>query len=299
MADRTFEQTYRNVTDDYVEPLKAFREAHPTQSITVEAEHVEQVTWTYATGGEGDETILFLHSAPTTWDTYYMQIAALEEDYHVIAPGVPAVPTMKEISDGLVAILDEEGVEQVVVYGVAFGGEIAQAFVRHYPERVAALILSHTLPPGERGAEDTGEQRHAILSRPEFLFESMSVRTRMTELSHDIPAFRPDEQAFWDAYFSEMYPARVDKETIMGRLEASLDYHTGYEFEKGGPEGWDGRVLIIESARDDTMRETDKSALRSLYPDATVHTITEYGHTGSIGRVDEYVEPIRSFLDEG
>ncbi len=299
MADRAFERTYRDVSDELVQSLKAFRKAHPRQTITVEAEYVEQVTWTYVTGGEGEGTILFLHSVPTTWDTYYLQIAALEDDYRVIVPAIPAVPTMKGVSDGLAAILDEVGVEQVHIYGVAFGGEIAQAFVRNYPERVASLILSHTLPPGKRGAEDAAEQRHAILSRPEFLFESMSVRARMTELSNDIPAFRPDEQAFWDAYFTELYPTRVDKETIMGRYEASIDYHTTYEFETGGPEGWDGRVLIVESARDDTMRETDKAALRALYPGAAVHTITEYGHTGVIARVDEYVQPILDFLGEG
>jgi pimeloyl-ACP methyl ester carboxylesterase len=299
MADRAFERTYRDVPDELVESLKAFREAHPPQTITVEAERVEQVTWTYVTGGEGEATILFLHSVPTTWDTYFLQIAALEADYRVVVPAIPAVPTMKEISDGLAAILDEVGVEQVHVYGVAFGGEIAQAFVRHYPERVASLILSHTLPPGKRGAEDATEQRHAIRSRPEFLFETMSVRARMTELSNDIPAFRPDEQAFWEAYFTELYPARVDKETIMGRYEAAINYHTAYEFEKDGPEGWDGRVLIVESARDDTMRETDKAALRALYPGAAVHTVAEYGHTGMIARVDEYVGPVRDFLAGG
>jgi poly(3-hydroxyoctanoate) depolymerase len=60
---------------------------------------------------------------------------------------------MGSIARELEHVLDELGYDQVDLFGVSFGGALAQQFVRQSPQRVRRLILAATLPgvPGLGG----------------------------------------------------------------------------------------------------------------------------------------------------
>ncbi|YCQ18762.1 alpha/beta hydrolase (plasmid) [Arthrobacter sp. Z1-15] len=53
--------------------------------------------------------------------------------------------TVAEVIDDAAAILDAEGVKQVIVYGASYGSYLAQGFGIRYPERVGGMILDSAM----------------------------------------------------------------------------------------------------------------------------------------------------------
>lgn len=65
----------------------------------------------------------------------------------------PAVAyTMGDYADDAAALLDYAGWDQCQVFGVSFGGMVAQEFALRYPTRVLRLVLACTSSGGEGGA---------------------------------------------------------------------------------------------------------------------------------------------------
>ncbi|MCC5948155.1 MAG: alpha/beta fold hydrolase [Nitriliruptoraceae bacterium] len=53
----------------------------------------------------------------------------------------PEAMTLTQAADDLAAVLDDAGIEQVVVYGTSYGSYLAQLFGARHPGRIAAMVL--------------------------------------------------------------------------------------------------------------------------------------------------------------
>ncbi len=113
--------------------------------------------------GEGTP-LLLIHGFPFDHRTWDGQLKALSSRARVITPdlagfgespaGEPPYSVQRYAED-CVAVLDGLDInEPVVVGGLSMGGYIALAFVRHFPERVAGLLLAST-----RAGADSQEGR--------------------------------------------------------------------------------------------------------------------------------------------
>ncbi len=103
--------------------------------------------------------VIFLHAFPlnrTMWDG---DIAGLlnEQRYRLVsldwrgfgesdAPGEGEIATMDLLAGDVVALMDHLGIEQAVLCGLSMGGYVAFACLRHFPQRIAGLILADTRP---------------------------------------------------------------------------------------------------------------------------------------------------------
>lgn len=105
----------------------------------------------YEAGIQHGRSILLLHGgmgdAMLNW---FDIIPNLADDYHVLAPDLPgfggteSLPTgsaLSDMIDWLLAFLESQGIEQVVVIGSSFGALIARLMAAQYPQIVAAIIL--------------------------------------------------------------------------------------------------------------------------------------------------------------
>jgi 3-oxoadipate enol-lactonase len=108
--------------------------------------------------------VLLVHAFPLHAGMWEPQIQSLGR-FRVIAPdlkgfggsGAPEDPadySMDGYADDLKALLEELGLQHAVVVGLSMGGYIALAFVRRYPESVAALVLADS-----RAEADAGESK--------------------------------------------------------------------------------------------------------------------------------------------
>lgn len=110
---------------------------------------VDGLSVTYRAYGAGD-TVLLVHGAfghGAFWD---QQIAALQDEYRVIAPDLPGhgdsdAPTITYSSDLMVRalrrILDQEGASRVVAVGHSLGSLLVRDLYLAEPGRIAGLFL--------------------------------------------------------------------------------------------------------------------------------------------------------------
>lgn len=123
------------------------------------------------TGGDG-RAVLLVHAFPLDSKMWAGQIDAFGDRYRLIAPDLkgfggsdapeePAAYSMDDYADCLAGLLDELGLDQVVLVGLSIGGYISFAFLRRHPGRLAGLVLADTraeADPPEGVAKRTSQQ---------------------------------------------------------------------------------------------------------------------------------------------
>lgn len=245
--------------------------------------------WRYRCVGVGTEPVMWLTGALGVGDFAFAQILALGDGFRVLAPDYPPVHSLEQLVEGLVAILDAEGLGAVHVVSGSFGGMVAQHLVRRHSERVRSLVLSHTAAP------ESGRARMAMVRAvvgtlglwPGWLVRALFRR----RLRGSFAAADP----FWLRYFDSTVASLSNADLVSRvRLAAEFAGQTGY-----GPDdldAWPGRVLIMDADDDPQMPAATRAALRALYPEAEVHSFSGTGHSAAIMNPEGYAQVIRRFL---
>ena len=280
------ERYFQQVPPAAVDELLKFRDTHPLKQIAVRG-----VRWTYLIAGRGPATLLILPGLLGFGEMSFQHIRAFETDYRVVAPDYPfEITTMRELVDGLAALLDAEGIKRVHVLGGSYGGMVAQWLVRRYPQRVASLVLSHTGGPKiDRAAAN---RRVIALLR---LLPMNVLRFMLKGATRKSLKDAPEQLPFWEAYSNEMI-ARLSKADLIGRYQAATDFDASSAFTPDDLTDWSGRILILEGDNDPIAEAPARAALKALHPRASVHTFHGSGHVASIAKLDEYVAVIKHFL---
>jgi pimeloyl-ACP methyl ester carboxylesterase len=267
--------------------LQVFRRTHPYREIEVDG-----VWWRYVVGGRGERTLLLPSCGTRAPDMYLLLFEALEPQFRVISPAYPAVRNMDVLVEGLVAIMDAEGVEQADLFGSSFGGFVAQCFVRRYPERVRSLVLANTGAPGVSPLPGL-----PLLVRLFALLPEGVVRRATGWNWRRWFVAPPEEQRFWHGLLEELLTTRLTKADLVSALEERLDF-SRYRFGPNDLANWPGRILVIESEHDNTFSPRAREALRALYPQARVRTFADAGHAVMVTQPAEYIATVRSYLEE-
>ncbi len=103
------------------------------------------------------------------------------------------------------------------------------------------------------------------------------------------------EREFWKAFFNEI-AFKTTKEDLINERKAMLDYVTNYHFSKDDLVGWPGRIFIIESDNDSAFDKGAREELKTLYPEAQVHTFRNAGHSPAYSDPAVYISLVRDFL---
>lgn len=122
----------------------------------------------YRESGAG-AAIVFLHGIGSSSEGWAAQLAHFGKTHRAIAwdaPGYggsgdlePLAPAASDYADALAGLLDALGIERAALVGNSLGALMAAAFVRRYPARVAALILSDAAAGhGRLSEEDRNEK---------------------------------------------------------------------------------------------------------------------------------------------
>jgi 3-oxoadipate enol-lactonase len=127
----------------------------------------------YTDEGPGPAVVL-LHGFGLSRAMWDEQVAALGNIYRLIVPDLrghgksPApegIPTIDEMADDVVELLDHLAIrEPVVVGGLSMGGYVALSVVSRYPERVRGLMLLDTRAAGDTAEAATTRRKLAALT---------------------------------------------------------------------------------------------------------------------------------------
>ena len=106
-------------------------------------------------GPEGAPVVVLAHGATLDHRMFDVQMEALTKRFRVIRwdlPGhglskpIPPSFTLSGAVQDLRAILDREGVGDVMLVGQSMGGDVCQEFLFQYPDRVTRLVLIGCVP---------------------------------------------------------------------------------------------------------------------------------------------------------
>ncbi len=281
VSKTSFEELYADVDQSVVDSLVAFRAAYPTKTVDV-----NNAAWEYVVVGQGEDTIVFLHGMTGAYDIWWQQMEALQGKYRLIAMTYPAAGSLAEMGQGVMTILDAEGVDQFNVVGSSLGGYFAQYLVANYPERVQKAVFANTFPPNDLIAEQNKVVGSLLPYLPEWLIMNVfsgSIRESV------YPASEYSELVL--AFGLEQTGGRMNKGQIIGRFHSVID-----PFSVPDPEALGIPVMIIESDNDPLVAPILRSELKTTYPSAIVHTFTGAGHFPYLNRAEEYTRIIDEFL---
>lgn len=109
----------------------------------------------WVAGPEEGPTLMFLHGATMDHRMFNAQVEALHNDYRLLVWDAPGHGQSQPLSGDfrlehcgadVLAVLDQEGVEQAFLCGQSLGGYIAQHAYLQAPERIRALIIIGSTP---------------------------------------------------------------------------------------------------------------------------------------------------------
>lgn len=276
-----FDEVYAKADAPESESLSAFRVNYPPSSLEANG-----VKWEYIAMGEGEETILFLHGMTGAYDIWWHQLETLQVDYRVIAVTYPAVNTLAEMDEGVMSILEAEGVDKFNVAGTSLGGYFAQYLVANHPDRILRAVFSNTFPPNDLIAEKNKTIGAALPFLPEWLVIDV---LRGSFANSVYPASGNDELTL--AFLNEISYGRMSKAQVVGRFHCVVE-----KFDFPDVTAFGIPVLIIEADNDPLVELALREKLKETYPSAEVYTFSGVGHFPYLNRALEYTTLLLDFI---
>lgn len=111
----------------------------------------------YATAGSGEKLVLLLHGFPEFWYSWRKQIAALSDEYTIVAPDLRgynlsdkpaniADYKIEKLVDDVCGLIGHLGFEKAAIVGHDWGAAIAWATAETHPEYVSKLCAMQVPP---------------------------------------------------------------------------------------------------------------------------------------------------------
>lgn len=239
-------------------------------------------------GGEGTPFI-YLHSTlgeAFLWLPFYQRLA---KQFHVIVPthpgfgksgGFEQIDTIEDMAFHYAELLDELGLDQVVLGGVSLGGWIAAEFAVRWPERVKKLWIADApglwvekepLPDLFRYTLDRRKMRELLFHDPHGYMASLIIKEE------------PDEQQMLQAYQSM---------TVLARLVWERPYDpklAGRLHRVKCP------VLLLWGEHDRLVPRSYGEAYKQHLPHAELKLIPDCGHLPMFEQEDAFVNALTAF----
>jgi pimeloyl-ACP methyl ester carboxylesterase len=294
MRTKSFDAIYKDAPPDRVDELLKFRSTHPVRQRLIDG-----VEWSYILSGTGAETILIMGGPLSTPEMPYRSILNLEQDYRVLSLSYSVFDRVDNFLDGLVKLLDLEGIERFHLRGTSLGAGICHVLMRRqsigeiYPlkNRVDKLILSTF---GLYSNKKTSQIKILI-----WLFRLLPywMTSKYINFVMSISLKKTDEfnPSFSIAHNRDIIDRQNNKQTLLGHYQMVVDifenpkYNLGREIDSSA-------VLIIETQDEKSIDLNEQAAFRQTYPNAHIHLFKSGGHLREITHQDEYPELVRKFL---
>ena len=248
---------------------------------------------------ENGKTLVFLTGGIGFSELYYPYISQLESEYRTVTFDFPyEYNTIDSLTDGIIGLLDKLGIEKAIWAGSSFGGYLAQAAAKKYPERTEALCLMSTAAASEMtiGALRKKYQKLvplALKSIEKLPFDITKKREFNQSMKHVTNATN-EERFYMRELFTDIYKSYTPEFDLhMTRLIADvidLTPCTAADFTY-----LDGKVLLILPEDDAFFTADMQKDLTDMMPSPVICHMAG-GHTATIMKVSEYVKLIKDFL---
>lgn len=272
--------------------------------VSVEGRQVHYLEWGYG----GLPNVLCLHGGGQTSYMFEDLGSSLACEFHVLAPDLPnhgdsdplddlfgAVP----LAETILPLLDEFGLDRVVLVGASLGGLIATWLAAEHPDRAIGLVLIDVGHRLERDGvrrivdflaahESFGSLEEAADEIARFLPGRKQIR--LDSLTRNLRQ-RGDGRWEWKHGFGGPLRQMSDEEHPAANLDSLLAPVVDAAPRLACP------ALVLRGANSDVLSEQGAEDVAMLIPNARVETVENAGHLAAGDNPYSTLNHIRSFLD--
>lgn len=253
---------------------------------------VEGLSVAYRQAGRGTPLVL-LHGFLCDSRCWTPQLSALSDSFRVVAWDAPGAGGSADPPDTFRTVdyarflgdfLDQIGVERAHVVGLSWGGILAQAFYRLYPQRLRSLVLADTYAGWKGSLEEAAwkERLETCLRDATRPADDVVAKFLPGMFSEGAPEELREELA---AIFADFHPlgfrlmSLSSAETNTSDLLARIDVPTLVLW------GEDDRRSPLEIAEE----------VHSIIPGAELAVIPDTGHVSNMERPEAFNRHVRRF----
>jgi pimeloyl-ACP methyl ester carboxylesterase len=195
-----------------------------------------------------------------------------------------------EMADDLRAYMDAHGLEAAAILGHSMGGKVAMCFALDAPGRVTRLVVVDIAP-----VSTASDHLPYIRAMQALALEDIASREEASQrLAAEVPD--PGVRQFLLQNLqreNEVWRWRLNLDALLGNMPALQDFPVDGEGDRYG-----GPVLFVRGERSDYVAESHRPAVERLFPAAEIVTIGGAGHWVHADQPVQFLNAIRSFLDE-
>jgi pimeloyl-ACP methyl ester carboxylesterase len=277
----------RKLDCDRMNELLQFRSTHPTKR-----QSIDGVEWNYILGGTGTETVLILGGMLGRADTGYKMVMNFEQTYRVLSISYPLHDEMDAFTDGLIKLLDREGIQRVHFVGTSLGTSVGHVLVRRYPDRINRMVLSTF-----GLCDDKKLKQIKQLIRLLGLLPYWAIKKYFKLGSPKIlKGLDESDKQFQLAYLNDLLDIQGDKQTIMSQYRLLLEMFENPSYSINQPIN-NSSILIMQSQDDENWNHNEQEAFRQTYPNAHIQLFEEGGHLREIRDENKHITTVRHFLE--
>jgi pimeloyl-ACP methyl ester carboxylesterase len=277
----------RKVALDRMNELLHFRSTHPTKH-----QSIDGVEWNYILGGTGTETVLILSGMLGRSDTGYQMVVNFEKTYRVLSISYPLYDEMGALVDGLIKLLDREGIQSVHFVGTSLGTSVGHVLVRRYPDRINRMVLSTFGLCDDKKLKQIKQLIHLLGLLPYWAIK------KYFKLGSPKILKGLDESGkqFQLAYLNDLLDIQCDKQTIISQYRLLLEMFKNPSHGINQPI-YNSSILIMQSQDDENWNHNEQEAFRQTYPNAHIQLFEEGGHLREIRDENKHIATVRHFLE--
>lgn len=248
----------------------------------------------YAEWGDGRPLVL-LHAFPLARQMWKFQYDGLTTSLRLLTPDLPGFgesppsdeqPDLGVMADGVIALVDDLGLRDVVLGGLSMGGYVVMEVLRRRPGLAAAVILADTKADADlEPARDNRERIAGVLEdggSPQVLIEEIlpkllgdtthRERPETVALVREMIELTDPQGAAWAQRAMARRPASWD---ILGDIDVP--------------------ALVVVGEEDTLSPPTDAKQMVAALPRADLVVIPAAGHLPAVETADAFNDAICNF----
>jgi len=251
----------------------------------------------YEIHGEGFPLIMIMGISA---DTYWWDSAIIEElskEFKVVIfdhIGIgrsdgPARTQIKIMADDTVGLMNALDIEKTHVFGISFGGNIAQELVLNYPEKVEKLILSSTTCGGSKAVRPSSEVNQLFM--------------RFTTVDHDLAIAKEVVSLLFTEDFIEKNSKYIEEKlkditrnittasNFTNQLQAGMKFNSSERLNQISIP-----TLILQGKKDIVCPPKNGEILANLISGAQLIYFDESPHSIFVPDFDKFNKSVIKFL---
>lgn len=257
---------------------------------------IDGLTFGYDAEGDGEPLVL-IHGHPFDRSMWRPQLSYFSgRGWRVIAPDlrgygrstvVAGKTTLETFARDIATLLDQLGVDEIVLAGLSMGGQIVMEFYRLFPDRVRGLVLADTAPQAETA--DGKRLRNETADR--LLRQGMGPYADETLAKMISARSRQERPRVAEHVLGMMRGTHAEGAAAALRGRAERRDYVDLLRQVRVP------ALVVVGEDDEFTPVGDARLMSELIPDAALAVVEGAGHLPNLERPEVFNAELAAFLD--